>query len=169
MATSASRHTLAIIRTASTGYLPTTNRGGGGRVYIPRHSCFTVTFTECSLQRLHTRFNTRMLARTHAYTHCILHGTHSRHLPYSHHHSVAVTSILSKCTLNTHYTKHVCHSTPPPCPSQHTPFAVSPDSMTQSVPSRTALATSEVSARVGRGLLIMLSSIWGKQGGGARG
>merc|ERR1719183_1019331 len=39
------------------------------------------------------------------------------------------------------------------------PLAVSPDSMTQSVPSRTALATSEHSARVGRGLTIMDSSI----------
>ena len=40
------------------------------------------------------------------------------------------------------------------------PAAVSPDSMTQSVPSRTALATSVASARVGRGFLTMLSSIW---------
>ena len=40
------------------------------------------------------------------------------------------------------------------------PAAVSPDSMTQSVPSSTALATSVASARVGRGFLIMLSSIW---------
>ena len=32
------------------------------------------------------------------------------------------------------------------------PFAVSPDNMTQSAPSRTALATSLTSARVGRGL-----------------
>ena len=39
------------------------------------------------------------------------------------------------------------------------PAAVSPESMTQSVPSSTALATSVASARVGRGLLIMLSSI----------
>ena len=36
------------------------------------------------------------------------------------------------------------------------PFAVSPESMTQSVPSRTALATSEHSARVGRGFWIIL-------------
>ena len=40
------------------------------------------------------------------------------------------------------------------------PLAVSPESMTTSVPSRTALATSEASARVGRGLLMMLSIIW---------
>mmetsp|Transcript_7220 Transcript_7220/g.15621 ORF Transcript_7220/g.15621 Transcript_7220/m.15621 type:complete len:219 (-) Transcript_7220:659-1315(-) len=40
------------------------------------------------------------------------------------------------------------------------PLAVSPESITQSVPSNTALATSVVSARVGRGLTIMLSSIW---------
>ncbi len=40
------------------------------------------------------------------------------------------------------------------------PAAVSPESMTQSVPSRTALATSVTSARVGRGLRIMESSIW---------
>mmetsp|Transcript_25293 Transcript_25293/g.37181 ORF Transcript_25293/g.37181 Transcript_25293/m.37181 type:complete len:216 (-) Transcript_25293:682-1329(-) len=39
------------------------------------------------------------------------------------------------------------------------PLAVSPESITQSVPSKTALATSEVSARVGRGLLIIDSSI----------
>ena len=39
------------------------------------------------------------------------------------------------------------------------PAAVSPDSMTQSVPSSTAFATSVASARVGRGFLIMLSSI----------
>ena len=39
------------------------------------------------------------------------------------------------------------------------PAAVSPDSMTQSVPSSTALATSVASARVGRGFFIMLSSI----------
>ncbi len=40
------------------------------------------------------------------------------------------------------------------------PTAVSPESMTQSVPSRMAFATSEVSARVGWGFSIMLSSIW---------
>ena len=40
------------------------------------------------------------------------------------------------------------------------PEAVSPESMTQEVPSNTALATSETSARVGRGLRIMESSIW---------
>lgn len=34
----------------------------------------------------------------------------------------------------------------------YVPLAVSPDNMTQSAPSRTALATSETSARVGRGL-----------------
>mmetsp|Transcript_5899 Transcript_5899/g.17789 ORF Transcript_5899/g.17789 Transcript_5899/m.17789 type:complete len:233 (+) Transcript_5899:597-1295(+) len=39
------------------------------------------------------------------------------------------------------------------------PPAVSPESMTASAPSSTAFATSEHSARVGRGLLIMLSSI----------
>lgn len=39
------------------------------------------------------------------------------------------------------------------------PAAVSPLSMTQSVPSSTALATSVASARVGRGFLIILSSI----------
>lgn len=39
------------------------------------------------------------------------------------------------------------------------PAAVSPLSMTQSVPSSTALATSVASARVGRGFLIMLSNI----------
>ena len=39
------------------------------------------------------------------------------------------------------------------------PAAVSPESMTQSVPSSTALATSVASARVGRGFLIILSSI----------
>ena len=40
------------------------------------------------------------------------------------------------------------------------PLAVSPLSMMQSEPSKTALATSEASARVGRGLETMLSSIW---------
>ena len=40
------------------------------------------------------------------------------------------------------------------------PEAVSPESITQEVPSNTALATSETSARVGRGLRIMESSIW---------
>ena len=40
------------------------------------------------------------------------------------------------------------------------PAAVSPDSMTQSVPSSTALATSVASARVGRGFLTIDSSIW---------
>ena len=39
------------------------------------------------------------------------------------------------------------------------PEAVSPESMTQLVPSKTALATSLTSARVGRGLRIMESSI----------
>mmetsp|Transcript_52189 Transcript_52189/g.161988 ORF Transcript_52189/g.161988 Transcript_52189/m.161988 type:complete len:242 (+) Transcript_52189:537-1262(+) len=39
------------------------------------------------------------------------------------------------------------------------PMAVSPESMTQSVPSRTAFATSLASARVGRGDLFMDSSI----------
>ena len=41
----------------------------------------------------------------------------------------------------------------------YAPAAVSPDSMTQSVPSRTALATSVASARVGLGLVIIESSI----------
>ena len=40
------------------------------------------------------------------------------------------------------------------------PMAVSPDSITASVPSYTALATSVTSALVGRGLRIMESSIW---------
>ena len=40
------------------------------------------------------------------------------------------------------------------------PTAVSPESMTQSVPSRMALATSVASARVGRRLVIIDSSIW---------
>jgi hypothetical protein len=39
------------------------------------------------------------------------------------------------------------------------PLAVSPLSMTASVPSNTALATSVISARVGSGLVTMLSSI----------
>ena len=39
------------------------------------------------------------------------------------------------------------------------PLAVSPLSMTASVPSNTAFATSVISARVGSGLLTMLSSI----------
>ena len=39
------------------------------------------------------------------------------------------------------------------------PAAVSPESMTQLVPSNTAFATSDTSARVGRGLRIMESSI----------
>jgi hypothetical protein len=43
------------------------------------------------------------------------------------------------------------------------PFAVSPLSMTASVPSNTALATSVISARVGSGLLVMLSSICTQQ------
>ena len=40
------------------------------------------------------------------------------------------------------------------------PTEVSPDSITASVPSSTALATSEASARVGRELVIIDSSIW---------
>mmetsp|Transcript_32591 Transcript_32591/g.103862 ORF Transcript_32591/g.103862 Transcript_32591/m.103862 type:complete len:375 (-) Transcript_32591:593-1717(-) len=40
------------------------------------------------------------------------------------------------------------------------PAAVSPESMTQSVPSSTALATSVASARVGRGFCTIDSSIW---------
>ncbi|KAJ0825479.1 hypothetical protein HanRHA438_Chr17g0803661 [Helianthus annuus] len=43
--------------------------------------------------------------------------------------------------------------------SGYAPAALSPLSMTQSVPSRTAFATSVASARVGRGDLIMDSSI----------
>ena len=39
-------------------------------------------------------------------------------------------------------------------------MAVSPDSITASVPSYTALATSVTSALVGRGLRIMESNIW---------
>ena len=39
------------------------------------------------------------------------------------------------------------------------PEAVSPESITQLAPSKTALATSETSARVGRGLRIIESSI----------
>ena len=39
-----------------------------------------------------------------------------------------------------------------PASRGYLPLAVSPDNMTQSAPSRTALATSETSARVGRGL-----------------
>src|SRR5207249_5167232 len=42
----------------------------------------------------------------------------------------------------------------------YSPTAVSADSITASVPSRIAFATSEVSARVGRGLCTMDSSIW---------
>mmetsp|Transcript_1406 Transcript_1406/g.4254 ORF Transcript_1406/g.4254 Transcript_1406/m.4254 type:complete len:305 (+) Transcript_1406:1338-2252(+) len=41
----------------------------------------------------------------------------------------------------------------------YAPLAVSPDSITQSAPSSTALATSDASARVGRGLLVIDSSI----------
>lgn len=44
-------------------------------------------------------------------------------------------------------------------PNGYAPLAVSPDSMTQSAPSRMALATSDDSARVARGFLIMDSSI----------
>jgi hypothetical protein len=40
------------------------------------------------------------------------------------------------------------------------PLAVSPESITASVPSKTALATSEASARVGRGFFIILSIIY---------
>src|SRR3989338_8763181 len=40
------------------------------------------------------------------------------------------------------------------------PTDVSPESITASVPSRMALATSDASALVGLGLLIMDSSIW---------
>jgi formyltetrahydrofolate synthetase len=39
------------------------------------------------------------------------------------------------------------------------PYAVSPDSITASVPSRTAIEMSETSARVGAGLLIMDSNM----------
>ena len=42
----------------------------------------------------------------------------------------------------------------------YSPTLVSPDSITASAPSSTALATSEASARVGRGLVIIDSSIW---------
>ncbi len=40
------------------------------------------------------------------------------------------------------------------------PTAVSPESMSTSAPSNTALATSVASARVGRGCSIIDSSIW---------
>ena len=40
------------------------------------------------------------------------------------------------------------------------PTAVSPESITAEVPSNTAFATSEISARVGVGFSIMDSSIW---------
>ncbi len=40
------------------------------------------------------------------------------------------------------------------------PIAVSPDSISVSLPSKTALAISDASARVGRGLSIIVSSIW---------
>jgi len=42
----------------------------------------------------------------------------------------------------------------------YSPIAVSPRAMTASVPSRIALATSDASARVGRGWCTMDSSIW---------
>ena len=42
----------------------------------------------------------------------------------------------------------------------YSPTLVSPESITASAPSRTALATSEASARVGAGLVIIDSSIW---------
>ena len=42
----------------------------------------------------------------------------------------------------------------------YSPTLVSPESITASAPSRTALATSDASARVGAGLLIIDSSIW---------
>ena len=45
-------------------------------------------------------------------------------------------------------------------PTGCAPTDVSPDSITASAPSRTALATSEASARVGRELVIIDSSIW---------
>ncbi len=40
------------------------------------------------------------------------------------------------------------------------PTAVSPDSITASVPSSSAFATSDTSARVGRGAAVIDSSIW---------
>jgi len=40
------------------------------------------------------------------------------------------------------------------------PLALSPDNMTQSAPSRMALATSPASARVGRDFFVMLSNIY---------
>ena len=43
--------------------------------------------------------------------------------------------------------------------TQYLPTAVSPDSIIAEVPSYIALATSLISARVGRGLFIMLSNI----------
>ena len=43
--------------------------------------------------------------------------------------------------------------------SGYEPLAVSPESITQSAPSSTALATSLASARVGRGLFVIDSSI----------
>ena len=50
------------------------------------------------------------------------------------------------------------------------PLAVSPESITASVPSSTAFATSEHSARVGRGFEIIDSSICGEaEGKAARG
>ncbi len=42
----------------------------------------------------------------------------------------------------------------------YSPTLVSPDSITASAPSSTALATSDASARVGRGAEIIDSSIW---------
>lgn len=44
--------------------------------------------------------------------------------------------------------------------SGYSPLAVSPDNITQSAPSRTAFATSEISARVARGFFTIDSSIW---------
>ena len=81
--------------------------------------------------------NTHTCTHTHICTHTHTH-THTHRNTHTHTHT------------HTQHT-HTC--------TGKLPFAVSPDSMTQSEPSSTAFATSVPSARVGRGFLTMLSSI----------
>lgn len=59
--------------------------------------------------------------------------------------AMTLTTDVSLCTPG-------CETDYLPASMGYLPLAVSPDNMTQSAPSRTALATSEISARVGRGL-----------------
>lgn len=77
-----------------------------------------------------------------------------------HHWTIGPLTCELVCDSNTICTTGPCRHLTLTASTGKEPAAVSPLSMTQSVPSSTAFATSVASARVGLGFLIILSNIW---------